>query len=247
MIDLKLVTTLDRVFALGGNHNTDKAIEIRTQLLDYIREEELFLKHQHEYNKNFVTAINAICFIDANNAYATTSARMDGYFHMKPFFEYLMDVDTWNYYELKLLVGSMNFIIAAEEAIELASKAVQAINRFKADQNTDVMEGYLALNLCSRLLYAKYFDDDVKVDLTKQFNNWLSRLEKLAETNHQLDLPFLITQIREAIFNQNQERILELCEELKENYEEDIENTVKNGISFYVNSKKYTALLGGEQ
>jgi len=244
MVNIELTVALKELFALGGNHNPERLFEVRKKISNIISEKELYLKS--EYSEDFEIAKNALRLIDATNAYAIKSDRMEGYAHMKLFFEHLVQIDAWSFYDIQLLIISMNFIITVEEAVELASKAVQAINRFKADQNTDVMEGVLACNMCSRLLYAKYFDDDVKIDLAEQFNSWFSKLEQLTESNYQLDLPLLATQIRQAIFNQNQERILELCEELKENYEEDIENGIKNGVSFYTNSERYNSLLGGE-
>jgi len=240
MLKLELTIILKELFALGGNHDPEKALGIRKELVGFINEGELYL--EREYNNNFETAKAAIYFIDANNIYAMTSDRVEGYLHMKPFFERLMKFEIWGYYDLHLFIGSINFIVKIEDAIELSSKALLAMENFKDAHNTAVMEGVLACNMCSRLLYAKYFDESSRIDLSEHFKSWFSRLEPLVELNYELNLPFLATEIRRALFNQDEEKLQELCKELHEAYDEDIESAITTEISFHTNSRKYKTL-----
>ena len=240
MLKLELTIILKELFALGGNHDPEKALGVRKKLVGFINEEELYLKR--EYSEDFETAKAAIYLIDAMNVYATTSDRVEGYLHMKPFFERLIQFEIWGYYDLHLFISSINFIVKIEDAIELSSKALKAMENFKDAHNTAVMEGVLACNMCSRLLYAKYFDESSKVDLAEHFNRWFSRLEPLVEINYELSLPFLATEIRQALFNQDDKQLQELCKDLHEGYDEDVESAITNEISFHTNSPKYKAL-----
>jgi len=237
MLKLELTIILKQLFALGGNHDPEKAFRIRKKLVGFINAEELYLKG--EYDNDFETAKNAIHLIDAMNVYAVTSDRMEGYFHMRSFFEQLASFEIWGYYDLHLFIASINFIVKIEDAIELSSKALVSIENFKDAHNTAVMEGFLACNVCSRLLYAKYFDQNSFADLTEHFNRWFSRLEPLVELNYELNLPFLATEIRQALFNQDDAKLQERCKELYETYDEDIVSTIQNTVSLYTNSKIY--------
>jgi len=229
MIDLKLVSILQKLFAFGGNHNIDECIKIKNEFLDFIIEDNLFLKHQYEHNENYMMAINGIRFIDANNAYAVTSNRAEGYFHMKPFFEHLLKSDTWHYYELHLLINSIYLCETIEQALELAGRAVAPIAKFRDNIDTDILEGYLALNICAIIFNAKFHDNSL--DCMEEFNAWFSKLEELAEINQQLEVPFLVTQIRHAFLNQDQEpeQFAKLFSELSVD-DEEIEKAIKNEI-----------------
>jgi len=242
---LELAIILKELFGLKGNHSPEKLLEKRKKLKKFISDEELYF--EAGYSEDFEISKDAIHFIDATNICATTPEKIKGYIHMKPLFQRLMKLDTWNYYDIQLFIGSINFITTVEEAAELASKAMKVIHAFRGTHNTDVMEGVLACNMCSFLLHTKYFSDNVKVDLTSQFNSWFSRIEPLEELNYELSFPFMATEIRQALFNQDDKRLHELCEELHEIHEEEIECAIKNEINFYTNSPKYKALQGGEQ
>jgi len=237
MLKLELTIILKQLFALGGNHDPEKALGIRKKLKEFINEEELYLKR--EYESDFETAKNAIHFIDATSIYAATSDRMEGYYYMKAFFERLTKTDSWNYYDLQLFVCSINFIVTVEEATQLGFKTLQVIESFKDAQNTAVIEGVLACNMCSRLLYGKYFDERSSIDLVEQFNSWFSRLKSLVELNYELSLPFLATEIRQALLYQDDVKLEELCKELYEAYDEDIVSAIQNTVSLYTNSKMY--------
>ncbi|MCL2355116.1 MAG: hypothetical protein FWC68_04530, partial [Oscillospiraceae bacterium] len=62
MLKTKLTEIIDDFFAIGGNHDLEKYKEIRKKLLDFIRDEELFLNAD---DPNYILAIDTIRFIDA--------------------------------------------------------------------------------------------------------------------------------------------------------------------------------------
>jgi len=236
MLKLELIEMLKQMFALGGNHETFKSSEVRKKLLGFLKaeKEEFLLSYQN--NENIIVAIDAIRFIDANNIFAKTSNRIEAGIPVKPFFERLMQLDNWNFYELKFLISLLAFTKNTEQLVELAIKAEQTIRNFRVIDNTDISEGYLACNVCSRLLYAKYFDDDVQTDLAGEFSKWFSNLERLTESNSELELLFLATKIRQSIFNKNFQKIDDLFKIAETNYDERLVKVVKSEICFYTAS-----------
>ena len=197
-------------------------------------------------NENVIIAKDAVRFIDAHNVYAATSDRIEASVHMKKCFDRLTQSENWNYYDLKFLVSSVHLIESIEQALELGSKSMLEMVHFRASSNTDIWEGYLALNMCARLLIAKYFDSDIKINLPLRFEEWFSKLERLAEKNSDLSLPFTVTKIRKAIFHKDQDQIFKLREELETNYDEDVVNIVRSEISFYLLSERYNSKLKPE-
>jgi len=246
MIQLELAEILDKMFAIGGNHNTEKAFEIRNNLLDLHSIEDVLLK---PYDANIIMTKDAINFLDASAIHAQTTDTVRANAYMAPFFERLLQSDEWNYYEIKLLVSSMYLTESIEQALELCSKAVKRIVDFQIVDSMDILEGGLACNMCARLLYAKYFENNTKIDLANEFETQLHKLKQLEDANYKLVIPLRITKIRQAVFNQDQELIDELIEKLDEDYGDynDITNIVKNGVHFYITSEKYNELLGGEK
>jgi len=247
MLKPELIEMLEVLFAIGGNHDRLKSIAIKNRLLDFLKREELLLDGQNDGNINL--ANDAIRFIDASNVYAITTSRIEAGVHMQPFFERLIHLDNWNYYVINFLVSSLVFTENVEQALELSAKATQNIIKFRNVNNTDILEGYLASNVCSRILYAEFFDSDVKIDLAQEFRNWFSKLKRLVEKNNMLELISLVTQIKRALFYQVPEEIAKLCLEVDANYNEKIADMVKGEVSFYLASEKYKSKFfkGGEK
>ena len=243
MLKPRLTRVVEEVFAIGGNHDTAKDIELREKLLDFLREEDHVILPGDD--PNLVLAKDMIRFIDADKIYADTSDGKLAHPHVKLFLERLMesDLDKWHYYELKLLISTVNFTENIEQAIELASKADRRILQFKRVRLTEKLEGYLALNMCSRILSAKYFDS-ANIDLVNsEFKFWFRKLEKLTEEypqENQLALIFLITKIREALFKGHSTDAHQLCEELESYHDEKIARMVNNEVHCYTTSKEYT-------
>jgi len=243
-LSLELAEILEDLFALGGNHNTVRLLEIRNNLISFLSTEAVLLGCLT--NADNVMARDAIRFIDANNIYAKTTNRITASTQIRPFLTRLIKSHhSWNIYELNMLIGAMNYTDHAEQAVALATKATKQIVNFRLVENIASLEGCLATNLCSRILYAKYFDDHVDVALDEQFDAWYLRLKQLARSNHNLDFILLVTKIRKAIFHHDQAKIEQYLEQLGTQYDETIVNIVKNGIQFYTDSKEYQALLQG--
>jgi len=237
----KIIELLEELFAIGGNHDAMRTFEIRNKFLELLREEHHLLAL--EDNEDAVLAKDAIYFIDAHHIYATTTDRTEAYLRIQPIFERLMQADGWNYYEIKFVITSLSFTISLEQAIELGTKAVQRLLNFKVANDADYIEGVLACNMCSRILYAKYFDADVKLNLVEDFSLWLSKLKRLTEKESKLEVGLLATEIREAILNKNQEQIFKLLDKLESKYDKNVANTISNEINSYLVSKKYNPLL----
>jgi len=237
MLKPKLIEILENLFSTGGNYNKLKLIEVKNRLLDFIDAERLSSDSQN--NANAILAEDAVCFIDANNIYATTTNRVEASKHMQSFFKRLTELDEWNYYEIKFLVSSLIFTEDVKQALELSELATLKIVKFRNISKTDVLEGYLSFNLCSRILYAKYFDHHIEDDLSKSFDTWFLKLKHLAEKNNILELIFIVTEIKRTLFYQIPEETGELCRKVEGRYSEKIADMIKGEVSFYLGSESY--------
>lgn len=245
MIKPELLAITNELFAIGGNHNIPKLIAVRNKLLEFIKINEYFLTEGGELDENFIIAKDTIRLIDASNIYANTNNSRDAYHQMKPFFERVKrDFTELNYYDIELIVCSIEYTKSAEEAHEIATKALKKLVDFRDSRNTNMLEGALAVNVCACLLRAKYSNYDSEIDLTETFDTWFSRLERLVEKAKRLEYPFLLTQVRQAIFYKNQEQINACYEQLKASCDEDIISLISNEIEFYINAESYTNLKG---
>jgi len=244
MLKPKLMRIVEEVLEMGGSHDPAKDIELRGRFLDFLREKDHLILHSN--NINLVIARDMIHFLDANKIFAETTNGKKSYPHAKSFLERLMvsDFNEWHYYELKLLSSSIHFTENIEQAMELASKAEKRILQFKGIRLTELMEGALASNMCARLLYAKYFDSDVNIDLvTSEFKIWFRKIEKLTEEdqrNSQLSLLLLVTRIREALFEGYSTGAYQLCEELESYPDPKITKLINDEVHFYTTSEEYT-------
>jgi len=247
MLKPELIEILEELFTIGGNYDRLKSIEVKNRLLDFIKAEELLLDCQN--NVNTILANDAVSFIDANNVYAATTNRIEASIHIQPFFQRLIDLNDWNYYEIKFLVSSLIFTENVKQALDLGTLATLNLIKFRNINKTDILEGYLASNVCSRILYAKYFDNHVKVDLSEQFTDWFLKLKSLAEKNSVLELTFIATQIRQTLLYQILEETAELCRKVEGIYTEKIADMIKGEVSFYLRSERYKSKFfkGGEK
>ena len=243
MLKPRLTKVVEEIFAIGGNHDSAKDMELREELLNFLREEDHLMLPAAD--ANLMLAKDMIRFIDADKIYAQTTDGKQAYPHVKLFLERMteLDLNKWHYYELKLLISSINFTEDIKQAMELASKAEKRIFLFKRIRRTEMLEGALAGNMCTRLLCAKYFDNDVKIDLvTSEFQVWFRRFEKLTAENQSdniLSLMFLATKIRKALFERHSTSAYQLCEELETYYDAGITKAINNEVHFYTTSKEY--------
>ena len=231
MLEPKLIEILEELFAIGGNHDTVKTFSIRKKLIDFMIDHNLFLK---DSDKNFIMIKDTIRFIDAHTNLATTTNRNEASTCLKPFFKRLneMQPDDWNYYELHLLISSLHLVDKVKQALDLGTKSIIAIAKFEDINNVDLLESCVACNICYRILYAKYFDN-IKMDLTNHFETWFKKLENLAKEDSKIELDFLVTKIRQALFYQNRKLIRELLDELKTKYDEKIFDIVSKEVGTY--------------
>jgi len=246
MIDMILALHLDTLFQLGGNHSKDKTIYVRDKLLDFLRREEVLLNTSGE---NFLIARDAVHFIDANNIYSQTTDVNQATVLLQPFFERLLTTgEKWNYYDLKLLSSAIALSQDLEQARNLASKSMERIPDFRINQCVDVLEGGLACNICSRLLYAKYIENDQDEEIINEFEMWFRKLEHLEDKQYKLTFPLDVTKIRWAILNQNAKEIAKLIGDIEysEDYPDEAIAVVLSEARFYLNSEIYKSLKGGE-
>jgi len=243
MLKPKLMRIVEEVFEIGGNPDPAKDMELRGRILDFLREKDHLVLHSN--NINLMIARDMIHFLDANKTFAKTANGKKSYPYAKSFLERLIvsDFNEWHYYELKLLSRSIHFTENIEQAMELASKAEQRIFQFKGIRLTELIEGALASNMCSRFLYAKYFDSDVNTELvTSEFKMWIRKIEKLIEEdpyNNQLSFIFLVAKIREALFEGYSTSAYQICEELESYPDVKITKLITDEVHFYANSDEY--------
>ena len=241
MLEPKLIEILEEYFAIDHFQNPLALIAFRKRFIAFLRAEENLLAPVDD--QNIVIAKDIIRLIDANNTYTTSSNRNAASAHLKPFFDRLLGCEKWGYYDLKALSEAIMFAPTAEFAVELGSKSIMPIVNIRLAGSSDKIQGDLAGSICSRLLYAKYFDDEVIVDLQDKFMTWFKKLERLAENNKELAIPYLYNQVRHALFYQNQEEIFRLCDEVKKDAVEQSANAVISTVGFYTSSQKYNAML----
>jgi len=240
MLEPKVIELLQDLFAAGSNHDIEKNILIRTKLVNFMTDNNLFLKDQ---NKNFIMIKDAIRFIDAHTILATTTNQNEAGICLKPFFRrlYVILPENWNYYELKFLIGSLHLVEDIKQALRLGYKSLTVVSKFENAENKGVFESAIICNVCNRILYAKYFDNTVndKINLTLEFDSWFEKLENMPKKDSEIEFHFLLTKIKKALFFQNRQLVGELLGELQTEYDEKIFDVVnKEVITYYTQFKK---------
>ena len=236
MLKPRITKIIDEFFAIGGTHDLDKYKKIRDRLLEVLREEDFLLGDQDDENVVFVRDV--IRYIDAISIYAREMNNRGVHRHINPFFNRLKHSSNWHYYDLALLVSSIQLTESIEQATQLASKAQGHVTLFKHARNVDIVEGCLSLNMCARLLNAKYFDYRVEISLTTEFDKWYKKLEELVKHNALLELPFLVTKIRQNVLNGSEQKVIEqLCDELVQ-HDKQIGDMLRNEVQFYFEREK---------
>ena len=231
-MNTKLIKILDEFFSLGGNHNKIKLIDVRNNLINFLRLEEIILGEVDD--KNFIIARDAIRVIDALIHYAETNDRITANRHVQPFLERLIEIEQfeWSYSELKFLVIAIDYAENIEQAVTLADMAFHWFKYFGQSQNVDALLAVFATNFCSWLLYDKYCGERATERSRTQFREWYLRLEKLFMADSQFELLYLVTRIRRAIYeNYDREMILQYYNELTERYDISITDLVKHEIN----------------
>jgi len=236
-----LMQMMKQLFSIDDYPDTRYSFEIRKQLLEFLRQEkQLFMAPDDE---NILLAKDGIRFIDANNAMIRSSDRLETRALMLPFFERLMkkDFKTWHFYEFKLLMDSLMFTESAGDAVQLALAAGFYLSSQKADydQPLGVLRGMIAINVLSRLLYAKFFEYDHDVKLDEEFDIWFSKLEQLAYENKELDSYLHTVEIRRGLFNVDIEMMSEHYLTFKKKYNDQTVHKMDNEMQLYMTSSKF--------
>ena len=239
MLKSELVERLEELFAIGGNHDTVKSIEMRHKFKGFLSQDEYLLGDHDRDNENVRIARDTIRFIDANNTYANTSCVVEASKHLNPFFDRLLQQEKWNYYELLFFVGSSHVTESVEQAIRLGLEAIIKSVEFYNKDRIGILEGHLSCNTCARILYAKYFDEDAdkKYFLSGEFQNWFERLRRLARDHKELEVQSLVTKIRHALFERNE--TAKYMKELEENHDKKIVDSIEREVQFYMTSNGY--------
>lgn len=88
-----------------------------------------------------------------------------------------MSAEKWTYYELTLLIGVLHFAGSSKQVLSLATKAIEILREFKAGNRSDFLAGLIAYHTISRILHAKFFDDNHDINLEEKFASWFLKLE----------------------------------------------------------------------
>ena len=243
MLKPKLIKILEKLFALGGNHDTERLLEFRDEFLGFLKEDDQILMPHN--NENIVIAKDAIHFIDALNAYATTTNRVEAGSYVKHFFDRLIGSEKWNYYEIKFLIGVLSLTSDVKQALSLANKAIQALMDFGADPRFQLLSGLIAYHTISRVLYAKFFENNHDIDLEDTFSQWLLKLKHQAIAEPELRIHFDVAEIKRAILMKDMQEINRLMQDFEKNYDEKIVKVISNEVNFYIASKGYGLLYKG--
>jgi len=243
MLKSRLIEILEDYFAVDAVFEPKELIDFRKKLIDFLRAEENLLVY--DADPNILAAKDMIHLLDAHNTHITTYNRDLACKHIQPFFDRLLATpsEQWGHYDLRILSDAVAFAPTAEITVELGAKSIMPIVNGRLAGSTDIIQGMLAGRICSRLLYAKYFDPPTTVDLGDKFSTWFKKLERLAENNEGLSLQYLLNQIRHALFHQNQEELFRLNDEMRQNYPEQVANHAIAAAGSYTSSKNYNAML----
>ena len=239
MLKQELVDTLEELFALGGNQDLIRLTEVRSKLVYFLSQTEQLLGCQD--NENVVIAKDVVRFCDANVVYADTTNRAKANKHIQPFFDRLLQLDSWSSYELKILTSSVEYIENVDQLREFSHRVILEFSMFENPEHTkypDELKGYFALNMCSRLLYAKFFDD-ADDEFLVPFMTWAFELEELSERNNELAEISLVTQVRRAVFHQSPLDMSKLLIQLKNDYDAKVYAAIEKEVGFYLASEKY--------
>jgi len=237
MVKPRLTRIVEELFAIGGNYDLAKYMEVRRKLVEFLQEEDHVILSDDD--KNIRLAKDLIRFIDADIVYARETDNREVYSHIKSFLKRMMDKaesSNWNYDELRLLVSSIHMTESIEQAETLFSKANAGIIAFKRRRLTHYLEGALVCNMIARILDAKHFDDDVTINLADKFSSMVIWLENLVD-NHKnskyLEMLWQVTKVRRAIFNKDSNGIFELCDSLAQ-YDERLKQMMINEVDSYL-------------
>jgi len=238
MLKPELIEILEELLAIGGNYDIPKALAMRHRFKEFLSRDEQLLGDQDDENN--IIAKDAIRFIDANNSYSNNTNVAEANVHLNSFFKRLLKQKKWSYYELEFFIGSSFLTESVEQAILLGVEAIINCVGFYEKNHIGVLEGVLSANICSRILHAKYFDDvDNKFYLSEEFKNWFSRLRHLTKEHSKLELSSLITKIRHALFEKNEDLIPQYLQELEAKYSGEIANLINREVHFYMTSERY--------
>jgi len=238
----ELTKILERLFAIEGNHDTTSLLECRDELIGFLGEEEQIFTSDDD--ENIITAKNGIRFIDANIAYAATTNPIEANKCLTPFFERLANTEKWNFYDIKFLIGALTFTENIKQTELLARKSIEAMKAFKADPRYNFLSGCIAVNMLSRLLYAKYFDEPMELDfeLEDEFNQWFRRLRLLLERTDELKIHYEIAEIREALFKKIMKTLITRVQKFQDAHDEQMAQVVMSEVDLYMNSDKFMTL-----
>lgn len=236
MIKPRLSRIIEELFATGGNHDIAKHMEIRGKLIEFLQEEDHVILSDDD--KNIRLAKDVIHFIDAGRVYAKTTSSKEAYHHVKSFLKRMMETELndWHYDELVIFISSLHMTESPEQAIGFASQANERIISFKRLGVTDNLEAALAGNMCTRLLNAKHFNEDVTIDLADKFGSYLIWIENLVEKNKNsefLKLVLHVSKIRYEIFRNDKSEIFALCDGLAQ-YDEKVKQMISSEVDFYL-------------
>lgn len=231
----RLRTIIDEFFKVGFAYDPEHDRKILEKLFDFLREEDSLRAFDDDLNVRIARAL--VHYIEASEIYLAEANPKKVYPYMKSFLTRMLATEPkeWHYQELRLVIASLQLTETPEQALELASMANERIIEFQLVRTTENLEACLAMNMCARLLTAKFFDTDANVDVVAKFSNLFNRLEDLAEEN--LDSEFVmmclyVTKIRKAVLTADT-HVWTMCEELVPRYGEKFANVMDHEVKFY--------------
>ncbi|MCL2573061.1 MAG: helix-turn-helix domain-containing protein [Defluviitaleaceae bacterium] len=189
MLKFKL---LDEVFEMGGNHNADKNEEIKAKLLDYLKTNGIDAQIE-----DGLRLLEAYSVENKDNDFEA------GCEIVAPIFERLSNINEWHFYDIRLIAAVLNSTYTAEQAYELAEKALKKLEDHSYEKRYKGVKLSIYINTQSRLLRAKYFDSDNLIpsdELAKRFSNCYRAITDICGGKRTLGMPRAIATIRYGFF-----------------------------------------------
>jgi len=235
---------IETFFLLGGNHEKDKLKKLQVKLKSCAPDDEniaqiidiliLFKMYEASYKYNDFDTSQAI---------------------VKPILSRLMNTDSWNLYDIRILVRVIGYPKTYKDAHELAQKALSLLEQYVDHERYHHIKRSIHFNISYRLLRARYFDielveDEDIAELDKLFNEHIEKaLSMCKEKDLKLEEAALL--IRRGVYEKDYDLIDANLETIKQFGERAAHKMMQDEVNDYnayvgdaISAKQFNVMIG---
>lgn len=234
---------IDEALSMKGNHDLVRNKEIRVKFVDYL-----------EFNGSDPLVEDGLRLLDAwasefHGSNLEVSSEICAPIHNR-----LLNTDSWDLYDLRILAATIGYNKSFCQTVELAEKALDKLEEYSHEERYIRLRLVIHVNAVYRMLRAKYFDSENLVpsdELEKMFSNYVDEIMRICSKNH-FPIHKAVTVIRMGLFYQNNKLANEGFEMLQETGAEEVYRMMKDDaeeFSFFGGikmSKRQLNLVIGE-